>query len=182
MRNLALSAAIATLCVTVAHADSLDLNLNDKSFAARYTSPHFGSGAQFDLGWLHDIDNGNVGDISFMVAQDLDHNTSGALGLRAAYINGSNHSGYAVGLGGKIEVSLPANDKVKLGAHVFYAPQVLSFGNVSSYTDAGVRVGYQALPRGLIYLGYAYNDAEMKHNYSSATVANGLRVGMDLGF
>ena len=174
----------ATLGLAIAasaHADRIDFNVNDNAFEARYVSPIFKDGGNFDLGWLHHEDNGNVGFAGIYVEQEVEKDTTVAIGGRALYLENDYDDASAIALGGSFNIGLPSEPRVRFGAHGYMAPRVTSFGDAKSFYDWGVRAGFRVLPRGELYVGY--QNLEMKYeNDAKWEFDDSFHVGMELTF
>lgn len=165
----------------LAHAGELDLNLSNETFGARYSTAPSTRGAAVDLGWLHHVDNGDVVGAGLLVEQSAGNGDSYALGGQAVAIINDVDDAYAVALGGRFNVGLPMHPKLRLGGHAWFAPKVTSFNDADSYHDLGVRVGYQALERGELYVGYR-NTKVGYEQHSNVSVSDNVQVGMSLKF
>lgn len=163
------------------HAGELDLGLSNETFSARYNTDMAARGAGVELGWLHHVDNDELMHAGLLVEQSAGNGDSYALGGQVFGVANDVNDAYAVGLGGRFNVGLPMNPKVRVAGHAWYAPKVTSFDGADHLADMGVRVGYQALERGEVYLGYRY----AKVGYESdpgLRIADDLQVGMALRF
>lgn len=163
------------------HASELDLSLSDETFAADYKSSMMSRGAALNLGWLHHVDNGDIVKGGLVVEQSGGAGDSYGLGGQLVAIMNDVDDAYALALGGTFNIGLPGNPKIRFGGHAWLAPQVTSFNDADSYQDLGLRVGYQALERGEIYLGYQYTKVGYE-DHPNLEVANNLQLGMTLKF
>ena len=180
MRTLKI--ALLGLALTpLVHAAELDLNLSDETFGARYSTSLTNRGAAVDLGWLHHVDNGDIVNASLLVEQSAGNGDSYALGGQAVTILNDVDDAYAIALGGRFNVGLPMQPKLRVAGHAWFAPKVTSFNDADGYQDLGVRVGYQALERGEIYLGYRYTEVGYEEHPDLA-VSDNVQIGMSLKF
>lgn len=163
------------------HAGELDLSLSDETFSARYGTTMQSQGAGVEVGWLHHVDNGDVVNAGLLVEQSAGNGDSYALGGQVFGIMNDWNDAYAVGLGGRFNVGLPMDPKLRIAGHAWYAPQVTSFDDADHFSDAGIRVGYQALQRGEVYVGYRHTRVGYEAD-PTVRVADNFQVGMALKF
>lgn len=179
--------ALATLlCVAPAYADELKLSFNADAFRVEYARPFTSNALEWGLGWLRSSDDGDVvnGDLSLtgQVAEGQNPLTGG-LGLRLAYVNGdvSKQDGLGVSIGGFFKYAFPAFNRLFVGGHVYFAPSVLSVGELDGYQDLDVRIGYNILREADIYLGLRYVEGKFDVR-PKAKFDSGLHLGVALRF
>lgn len=172
-------AGLALLISPLTHADSLDLQLSGDVFAARFTSGLLGRAASTDIGFMHHTDNGDLIHLGLVVEQGSGQLDSMALGAQVIGLFNDYDNAAALALGGRFSTSVPGS-RLRLGGHLWYAPRVTT-ASADKYLDWGVRLGYQALPRGEIYLGY--RKAKISYpNQVNLNMQDDVLVGMDLSF
>lgn len=175
------TALVALALAPAVQAGALDLSLSDETFSANYSTTMASHGAGLDVGWLHHVDNGDVLSAGLLVEQSAGNNDSYALGGQAVAILNDVDDAYAVALGGRFNVGLPMDPKIRVGGHLWVAPKVTSFNDADGYLDYGVHVGYQALQRGEIYVGYRYTSVGYE-NHVDVRPSENVQVGMNLRF
>lgn len=180
MRSL-LMVCLGMSLAPFSHADKVNLYLNNDTFSLNYSTAAFAEHSNVDLGWLHSTDNGDIANLGFQVEQSAGGNNTYALGGQLIGIFNDVKNASALALGGRFNVSLPSDPKVHFGGHAWFAPKVTSFGDATGYQDWGLRVGYQALERGEIFVGYQYAKVEYKSNFD-VKVQDNIHVGMELTF
>ncbi len=81
---------------------------------------------------------------------------------------------YTVPLGMNIEYGLPTQDFIPmyLAADVYYAPEVLSFGDAKNYFDYRVNFDVEIIEQARITIGWReihtdYNERKIRHNQSA---------------
>ncbi|PHV11346.1 YfaZ family outer membrane protein [Chitinimonas sp. BJB300] len=173
-------AGLALLLSPLAQADSLDLQLSSDVFSGRYSSGLLGKSANMDFGFQHHTDNGNVATVGLEVEQISGKRDSLALGAQVVGIFNDYDNATALAIGGRFNVGLPSLPKVRIGGHLWAAPGVTTSG-AKKYVDAGVRVGYQALDRGEIYVGYRNTKIGYK-NRVDHEMQDAVHVGIELSF
>ena len=75
----------------------------------------------------------------------------------------------------------PTYDRVGFGGHVYYAPDVLGFGDVDDLVDISARVTWSVLREGDVYLGVRNVKGDFG-NRGEATLDTGLHIGFILNF
>ncbi|MGQ5525347.1 YfaZ family outer membrane protein [Chitinimonas sp. PSY-7] len=173
-------AGLVLLLSPIAQADNLDLQLSNDVFSGRYSSGLLGKSANMDFGFQHHTDNGDVATVGLLVEQISGRRDSLALGAQAVGIFNDYDNAAALALGGRFNVGLPSLPKVRIGGHLWAAPGVTTSG-AKRYVDAGVRVGYQALERGEIYVGYRNTKIRYK-NRTDYEMQDSAHVGLELSF
>lgn len=166
---------------------SLDLNLRDNSFAARFTgevgeqslgrieadaSVLFNSGDRRVAGvGMHIVDN----------AGSVEHPVYLGLGGRLLWMDSGVADGAVLAVGGHVRTTFTEADRVSVGAQLWFAPSITSFGSADGYLETGVRVEYQALQRAWVYLGYR----RIRGKFETApdrTIDSGAHLGMRFEF
>jgi hypothetical protein len=168
-----------------AMADELNLSLNTDSVRVEYARPLASRPLQWDIGWLHNTDNGDALHGSLNVVGKLKEGAapvSGGLGLRLAYTNGdqSSQTGLGLALGGFAKYVFPEFDRVSLRGHAYYAPNILSGGDMDEYQDYAVQLAYNVMREADAYVGLRYVAAD--YDDSSANFSTWLHVGLALRF
>ncbi len=163
-----------------------DLNLNSDtvrgSYATRLSNPNLQMGA----GWLHHQDKGDIGHLGLHLVDSAGSNNSNliaGIGARLLYIknDGSNANGTAIGVGGFFRYVFPDYDRISIGGHGYFAPDVVAFGDVSRYQEIEGRISYNVLPDGDFYLGFRAARANFDGS-GSTNFNSGLLFGMQLRF
>jgi hypothetical protein len=170
----------------LAAANGLDLNVNNK--AARVTLDFdLSNNLVVDGSWFHHQDKGDV----FGAGLHLTGAATGGrdplqagLGGRLLRIDSKaagRDDGMALPIGGFVNYTLPDYNRFVIGGSIYYAPDVLSFGDVSKYWEYNAWAGYSVLRQGQVYLGLRGIRADFK-NSPSVTLDTGLHVGLRLRF
>jgi len=186
--GIALVLAAATLPAAAA---SFDAAIGEEAVRVGLTgdlSSVFSSAkGQYDLGALwRSEDNGDafVPHVGILLTGDAgarDAKVVAGLGIRAAYIDGENDDGGAVALGGQVDVRIPGYDRIALGAYAYGAPSVTSFGDIDSYYDIGVSVGYEVIKDASVYVGWRQVQADIDPN-GEIEADDGFHAGLRLNF
>lgn len=196
MRNakIALFSSAAALLVSLnSQADSLDLNFSGDSARLTYAASlpaQQGSELAWDAGYLFAENDANenlgVAHIGIHTLGDVGaapHKVVAGLGGRAMWFNadGLDADSVAIGIGGKVDIRLKGMDRIGFGGHIYYAPDVISFGDLDSAFEYQVWAGYQLLRTGDVYVQYRQVKAEHT-TAGDFTVDNGVNVGIKLSF
>ena len=170
----------------LAAANGLDLNVNNK--AARVTLDFdLSNNLVVDGSWFHHQDKGDV----FGAGLHLTGAATGGRDPLQAGLGGhllridskaaGRDDGMALPIGGFVNYTLPDYNRFVIGGSIYYAPDVLSFGDVSKYWEYNAWAGYSVLRQGQVYLGLRGIRADFK-NSPSVTLDTGLHVGLRLRF
>jgi hypothetical protein len=197
MRNakIALFSTAAALLLSLnAQASSLDLNISGDSARLTYAASlpaQNDSEIEWDVGYLFAEDNNSeenigVAHLGIHTLGDVGaapHKVVAGLGGRVLWLNAENLDvdAIAVGIGGKFEARIKGYDRLGFGGHIYYAPDVISFGDLDSAIEYQAWVGYQLLRTGDVYLRYRQLKAE-HDTAGDITVDNGFNVGIKLSF
>lgn len=179
MRSIWL-AAIGLAVSATAMADQVDFALNNDAFSVAYSSARMGNGASVDADWFHHTDRGDVIGLGLKIDQIRGSDTA-SLGGKLVVISNDVKDASALAVGGAFNFGLAGQPRVRFGGHAWVAPSVTSFGDADGFVDIGLHVGYRALERGEIYLGYRYVDVSYSKHHD-LKVEDGLMVGMNLSF
>ncbi len=182
MKRLALAALTAGMAVT-AQAATIDLNINNETIRAEYDAPLPQNRLSMAVGALyHEEKNSDtlVGHLGLHTQEDTATYSVG-VGGRVYGITGSGDvDGAAVGLGAQGSVSFAQLQQMRFGGHMYFAPQVVSFGDIDGMTDLSLRAYYQALQDVDVYLGWRKMSVEV--GGSSGDLESSLNFGFIMNF
>ncbi len=90
-------------------------------------------------------------------------------------------SGYALAIGGFFKGQVPNYDRIGFGGHLYFAPDVLAFGDMEEYTDLWLYGSYSVLRNGDVYVGVRSlkSDFNVIKDFSFDT---GVHAGFTLKF
>ena len=192
VRKSALLAAAAFAFVAgSASAESLNFSLSDDSFRFGLSGPLSrllsSVDGQYDLGYLQHRGDGNdtyaihagalvTGDAGL---RDLD--VKAGVGLRGVFIGGDGDNGGAIAPGIMLDVRLPGYERLGLIGTAYYAPSVVSFGDIDEYRDLSAVLSYQINRNAAVFAGYRNVRIGVDHG-PNATIDNGLYGGIGLTF
>jgi len=164
MRFLA-AGLVALLCCNAANAGEVDFSFNSDAFRFFYVHDFDANELQSDFGFLYNEDDEWVANVSLYLtglASDGTNPLQAGLGGRTGYVNGdsSKQTGVPLAVGGWVKYTFPKVDRLNIRADLFFAPSILSFGELDKYQDLTFRIGYNVLKEADIYLGYRYVEGD----------------------
>ncbi len=186
IRRSALFCLVILLGATATRAGSLEINLNEDAARIGYGWSLFDDQMSADLGWLRQQDDGDVGHVGFHRVGETsvargNYSVRAGLGGRVVYVDANPVDGYVLGLGGFVRMQMPFHERLGLGAHVYFGPEVLSEGELEKYREVGLRATYQILEGADVYLGYRYIKADFEQS-PSVTLDEDAHIGLSLRF
>ena len=157
-RNRFIIFLLTALAASVAHAHTFDLAINQDAVGLDFTTQIPKSELNLGGGLLHHEENGDAYYISAFVADNVNKQSGLLAGLGARYyfidIDETDQDGTALGLGGFINWDIPGVPNLSLRGDFYYAPDVLSFGEIETYGEASVRVQYRLIEQAWVHGGY----------------------------
>jgi hypothetical protein len=186
MRFIVSLLGITFLCAPVL-ADELDLSLNSDALRVQYFHEIESSGLSLVGGWLYNTDNGNVLHAGLHI---IDLASSGrdkveaGIGGRFVYTNGdsSKQDGFAIPLGGFVRFTPRAMNRLSIRGSAYYAPDILSIGDMTKYQEFSIRVSYNVLRQADAYVGARYVRGDYKGEVADVRYDTGMHIGMLLRF
>ncbi|MEO0997742.1 MAG: YfaZ family outer membrane protein [Pseudomonadota bacterium] len=184
--GLAASGLMCLVLVQPAVAGDLDLNLNDDAARLTYAWPARGDRLKLDAGWLHHQDRGDVihGGLHLVdFASSGPNPVRGGLGGKLFYVDTETtfDDELVLGVGGFLKYTLPQYNRFSIGGSVYFAPDVLAFGDSDEFVELEARLSYNVLREGDIYLGARYINIGFDGG-GDFTLDNGLHAGIQLRF
>ena len=82
------------------------------------------------------------------------------LGAKAFWLDVEDDDGFGIALGAG--VAFAVIDKLSLGLDVYYTPDVISSGDIENTLDIDLRLAYQMLENGQLFIGYRRFDADFE--------------------
>ncbi len=169
-----------------AQADTVSLDLNDDAARLTFVHPFDNEKMRVDASWLHHQDTGDVMAAGFHITGNAATEArpiNVGLGGRLYYVDADEASadGGALALGGFFEAKLPTYDRIGFGGHIYYAPDVLAFGDVDDMSDLTLYATYSVLREGDVYVGVRNVKSDFDDR-GEVTLDTGLFVGFMLNF
>lgn len=181
-----IAVTVLTVAGTGASADTLDLDLNDDAARVTFAHPYEARKTRVDASWLHHQDRGDVLSLGFHItgnAATQARPINAGIGGRVIYMDadGVDLSGSALAVGGFFDAKMPNYDRIGVGGHLYYAPDVLAFGDASEYVDISIKATYAVLRQGDVYLGLRNVRGEFDQR-GAQSFDTGLHLGFRLNF
>lgn len=177
--------ALASVAAAHVQAHTLDLAFNDEAVSLDFNTQIQKSELNVGAGALHHNDNGDAFYGSLFVADSVNKQTGlmAGLGGRYYFIDAdiADKDGTALGLGGFIHWDLPQVPNLSVRSDLYYAPQVLSFGEFDSMYDFSARVQYRIIEQAWIHAGFRRLHANPDEGRSQSIESGGF-IGMMLWF
>lgn len=124
-------------------------DLIDLRFRSEYERDFSGT-----IGLLHaDFKNIDTDQVSYAFeTRGQVENVIVKLGLRPFYIDVESADGFGVALGIGAEGYIV--EKVSASGHLYYSPKIITGGDIDDTLDAEIRVNYQLIENGALFVGY----------------------------
>lgn len=175
---------LATLA-TPSFADSLALDLNDDALRLNYQHS-LDKNYVTDFAWTHVKDLGNTFSTGLTLTQSLNNDISAHIGGKAIFQQHDHlPDGTAIAIGGVLRVTPAANKNIAVMASAYFAPNVLSFGDMNDYREIEVRAEYKVSEQLTGYFGYRNNRADYETNnikIKNADLYEGIMIGAQFNF
>lgn len=166
-------AFILAIVAAPSFADSLSLDLNDDALRLNYLHS-LNQNYEADVSWIHVKDLGNTFAGGLNLVQKFNNDLTGKIGGKAIFQQHDHlPDGTAIAVGGILRVTPAANKDIAVSASAYFAPNVLSFGDMDNYREFEIRGEYRVSPQLTAYVGYRNNRADYKHH---STEVNGVKL------
>jgi hypothetical protein len=185
MKNLA-SLALGLLLCNSAFASEFDFSFNSDAFRAIYIHDFRNHDLQSDFGLLYTDDDGYVANVSLYLsgfASDGSSPLQVGIGGRTGIVDGdkSGQTGAPIAVGGYLKYTFPNLNRVSIRGDAWFAPEILSLGDLEKYQDYSLRLGYNVMKEADIYIGLRY----VKGNFDNGTKVDfddGANIGFSIRF
>ena len=182
---LVLIFSLAAIRPVFAHGD-LNLNVSDRAARVSFGTDLTSSGLEGSLGYFIHTGRGSAADAGLSLVANANpggHPIRVGLGARALLVDASiiHKSAAVLGLGASVNTTWIGYNRLGVGGHVYYAPQVTSFGAARSYLEYEARVEYYLLRHGMVYLAYRHIGVSFA-GVPTLTLDSGLNVGFRISF
>lgn len=176
----------ALVIASPVRAGELDLSLNDDAVRLAYAWPARGDKLQLDAGLLHQQDLGEVVHFGLHLvdfASDGPNPLRAGLGGRLYYTNSDTafDDELTLALGGFVNYTLPDYNRFSIGARLYYAPEILTFGDSEEFIELDARISYNVLRDADVFLGARYIGIEFEGG-GKLRLDTGLHAGIQLRF
>lgn len=179
-------APLATLlAVGAVNAHTLDLAINDDAVGFDFTTQIPKSELNLGAGLLHHQDLGDAFYGSLFVADNVNKQSAILAGIGARYYfidaDEIDQDGTALGIGGFMNWDVPGVPNLSLRGDLYYAPDVLSFGEVEKFVDFSGRVQYRLIEQAWVYLGYRRAKVSPEEG-NNQNIDEGAMIGVMVWF
>jgi hypothetical protein len=161
---------------------SLDLNLSDDAAEFKLGSVSRGGILETQFSWLHEQDRGDLLGLGLHMVDDANPGGSPlriGIGGRLLAIDTPGPDGMALAVGGHFRYTLPGMNRLGLGGELYYAPSIVSGGDLERHLQWALRAEYQILRQANLYAGYR----RVRPNFGqTVTFESGMHVGLRLDF
>ena len=167
--------------------DSLiDLNLSDDAVRASFATRLGDGGLQAGAGWLHQQDKGDIVHLGLHLvdaAANSGTDLTAGIGTRLFFVDADNAQldGSAVAIGGFVRYVFPEYNRFSVGAHLYFAPDVVAFGDLNRYNEIEARISYNVLRDADVYIGARSARARFEQG-GSISFNSGLLLGIQMRF
>ncbi len=103
------------------------------------------------------------------------------LGVRAVFADRGNATGGALALGGQFEVRMPGFERLGLTGYGYFAPGILSFSDLKSYSEYALDVEFEVVRAAAVYAGYRRVNVKPEPSGPS-NADDGAHLGLRLTF
>jgi hypothetical protein len=190
MKIFPVFAIAALFAAGSARAELVDINVGQDAVRANLSGPlsrAFESlKGRYEVGGLvssekgADLSSAHLGVLLTGDAGAPGANVTAGLGVRAQYVGAESEDGGGLALGGQVDVRMPDYERIGLFAYGYYGPEAASFGEIDSFYEYSVSLGYEVLRDAMFYVGYR----ETKVDVGKGPKANedGGLIGIRLDF
>lgn len=171
-------------CFTLA--SELDFRLSNDAVNVNFASSSDSSPLSIGLGHFY-RDEGDAINITNLdihtVGQTAIGNlpTTVLLGMQAVYMSEDKFKGSATAIGGTVRSNLPDTPGLSLEGTVYYAPDILSYGDSDSYARARAQLNYRVIENADLIGGYRYLRTGIK-DAGHRTFESGVYIGLRMNF
>lgn len=168
-------------------ADTLQLDLNDDAARIAYAHPIEARNLRLDGSWQHHQDRGEVigGGLHVMGNAGTGKNpVQAGLGARALWLDAdqADADGSVLALGGYFHYTLPRYNRFAIGGYLYFAPDVIAFGDAEQFQSVGFYGSYELLQQADIYVGVRNIKADFTNGVSNYNFDTGLHLGVRIEF
>ena len=196
-RSLAI--IFSSLILSSAFANSAEISLNSNAFKLQGDFELGNNGVVIEAAVLHNEDRGNVFSVAGMLFGDAGaEGLNAGIGLKLAYVDPEVRDflvcittpcpeikydgGAGLALGGKVTYVPAQYNRVNARAYLWFAPDVLTFADMTKYQEIGADVGFNITRNADVFVGYRNVKGEFKGNEffgaATATIDTGMHFGI----
>lgn len=157
---------------------SVDVALTHESIRGEHGAVRAGTAAYLTVGGWYHLDNGQMINAGFHAIDPQNSRpelVAGLGGKTYLFKASGEDTSVAIGLGGFARYQPPNLNGFGGEVQAYYAPQVLAFSSLDQFLDLQVRVSYEVLPQGRLFVGYSHIQADYRD--SVAEMDSALTLG-----
>lgn len=182
--------AISLMSVSsVALADTLDIGLSNNTAQFKYgVASGLAGKSEVYAELMYNDKNSVLGGVGLLVANDETKAPGLTIGIGAKAVAAtikyapSRQNASAVALGAQVRYELPAERRVAFAGDVYFAPEIITFGDAKRYQQYGARAEFSISPQLQVYAGYRKSWFVLKNSSADAALINGPHLGVQLSF
>lgn len=159
MKKLCAFFACAVISAAPLNANELELSFSDDFIDGRWTTDMYNNFSG-QLALMHiDFEGRDTDQLSYTYfTRDEVDNFNVMLGGRVFYIDSERDNGYGVALG--LGASTNLTGKFDIGVDLFYAPDIVTGGDIEDILEIDARVNFQLLENASLFAGYRKIEAD----------------------
>ena len=192
---------LLSLFSTSIFANGAELSLNNDAVRIAGDWSLGNNGIEIEGSILNNQDSGYVASIAGMKFGNAGSDGLNAgIGVNLSYVNPdestasaavfpiiptSSPDGGSLSIGGKVRYVPPQYNRVNVGAYAWFAPEVLTFGDLDKYQEIGIYAGYNVIRDADVFVGYRNVKGKFSSNdnsFGNITIDSGLHAGIRVTF
>lgn len=183
MKRSILTALVLLIASTASWGRSIELDMHNKALGFNYINSDsiFIKGMGVEAGFLLIESESPLVHLGLSVAgKNLSETGTFDISLGGRFYNNgeSGRAFNAIALGGKVRFSpMP---RVGLSGHLYFSPDITTFGDSDGLTDFMMRADYQVIPQAFAYIGHRRFDVKLPGG--KVSIDNDFHVGIRLLF
>ncbi len=182
--------AISLMSVTsLAAADTLDIGLSNTTAQFKYSVPSTLSGkSEMYAELMYNDKNSIIGGAGLLVANDELAVPGLTIGVGAKVVAATlktlltRNTASALALGAQVRYELPVERRVAFAGEIYYAPEIITYGDAKHYEQFGARAEFSISPQVQVYAGYRKTWFTLKTTGVNTDLINGPHLGLQLSF
>ncbi len=163
---------------------SLDFSLSDKSVRLEHEAVRVGTGAHITTGLAYSEERQAYAFSAGFNAVDAtlsNRDLIGGIGFKG-FLFDAHEPGFAVGVGGFLRWQPDFMNGLGTEASLYYAPDILSFKDVTAFQEIFARVTYKVLPQARVFVGWHEIAGYYNGGIGKATVDETFNVGFRINY
>ena len=183
IKHLALPTLVAMSPLAAYAGGEIDFALSNNSIRLEHDAVLVGTGAYLSTGFLYSEDDNNWALTAGFNAVDAtlaNKELIGGIGFKGMALSTSySDLSVGIGIGGFLRWQPDVMNGLGLEGQGYYAPNILSFGDLTDVYEVVARVTYKVLPQAKAFVGYHVLSGQYENNKSEdvdATFHIGFRI------